>query len=324
MITQYRPAYYDAPRASDYAGLSTDNKPLDVNNGSSYKEIDTGKIYIFDAQNKLWYEKKDNGGEPEITVRPITIIENGTVTAPGGTAYSPVTVNVPTGLNLKQYTEQGWTDANLSSAEITKVRDYAFANNENVVTANFTGVTDVGAYAFQGCTKLTAFDFAAVKSIGAYAFKGCSALAPDVSLPNCTTLWDRAFTECSSLVSFSAPKVTTIYHSTLATNASLASVSLPLVTVLNDWCLSANPMLKELTLPSVTKMTRYALARGGLEKLVLPGTTLCTIAGDTLQGTPIEKGAGYVYVPDDMVDSYKAAANWSTIANQIKPISELQ
>lgn len=226
-------------------------------------------------------------------------------------------------IGLKQYTEMGWPDANLSSTEITKVRDYAFANNQNVVTVNFTGVTSVGGYAFQGCAKLTTFDFSLVKSIGTYAFQGCSALGPDVSLPNCTTLWDRAFTECSSLVSFSAPKVTTIYHSTLASNASLASVSLPLVTVLNDWCLSANPMLKELTLPSITRMTRYALARGGLEKLVLPGTTLCTIAGDTLQGTPIEKGTGYVYVPDDMVDSYKAAANWSNIANQIKPISEL-
>lgn len=226
-------------------------------------------------------------------------------------------------IGLKQYTETGWPDANLSSTEITKVRDYAFANNENVVTANFTGVTNVGDHAFQGCTKLTAFDFSAVKSIGSYAFQGCSALGPDVSLPNCTTLWDRAFTNCSAIVSFSAPKVTVIYHSTLASNALLESVSLPLVTTLNDWCMSANPMLKELTLPSVTKMTRYALARGGLEKLVLPGTTLCTIAGDTFQSTPIEKGTGYVYVPDDLVESYKAAANWVSIADQIKPMSEL-
>lgn len=226
-------------------------------------------------------------------------------------------------IGLKEYAESGWPDANLSSTEITKVRDYAFAGNKNVVTANFTGVTNVGVYAFQGCTKLATFDFSAVKSIGTYAFQGCSALGPDVSLPNCTTLWDRAFTECSSLVSFSAPKVTVIYHSTLASNALLESVSLPLVTTLNDWCMSANPMLKELTLPSVTKMTRYALARGGLEKLVLPGTTLCTIAGDTFQSTPIEKGTGYVYVPDDLVESYKAAANWVSIADQIKPMSEL-
>lgn len=39
--------------------------------------------------------------------------------------------------------------------------------------------------------------------------------------------------------------------------------------------------------------------------------------------TPIEKGTGYVYVPDNMVDIYKTATNWSTYADQIRPISEL-
>lgn len=37
-------------------GLSTDTKPTDVGNGSIYIEIDTGTIYMFDAQNKQWKE----------------------------------------------------------------------------------------------------------------------------------------------------------------------------------------------------------------------------------------------------------------------------
>ena len=32
---------------------------------------------------------------------------------------------------------------------------------------------------------------------------------------------------------------------------------------------------------------------------------------------------GYIYVPDALVDSYKTATNWSTYADQIKPLSEL-
>lgn len=248
----------------------------------------------------------------------------GVVTGAKTIAQMQAAVDALPVMTLAEYAQSGWPDASLSSTEITKVRSYAFASNENVVTANFTGVTDVGAYAFQGCTKLTKFDFSAVKTIGAYAFNGCSALGPDINLPSCTRLLDRVFTNCASLVSFSAPKVTTLYHSALSGCTSLTSVSLPLVTILNDWCLSANPMLKELTLPSATKMTRYALARGGLEKLVLPGTTLCTITGDTFQSTPIEKGTGYVYVPDDMVGSYKAANIWKNIADRIKPLSELE
>ena len=58
MITQYRPAYYTAPRAASFAGRSIDVKPVDVANGSIYEEIDTGRIYRFDAENKLWMEGK--------------------------------------------------------------------------------------------------------------------------------------------------------------------------------------------------------------------------------------------------------------------------
>lgn len=42
MITLYRPSGYDSPRASSFAGRSVDDKPLDAENGSSFKEIDTG------------------------------------------------------------------------------------------------------------------------------------------------------------------------------------------------------------------------------------------------------------------------------------------
>lgn len=56
MITLYRPSYYDAPRASSLAGRSIDFKPITVENGATYNEIDTGRIYRFDAENKVWYE----------------------------------------------------------------------------------------------------------------------------------------------------------------------------------------------------------------------------------------------------------------------------
>ena len=56
MVTLYRPAGFDNSRASIWNGLSTDDKPLEVENGSEYYAIDTGKIYRFDAENQTWYE----------------------------------------------------------------------------------------------------------------------------------------------------------------------------------------------------------------------------------------------------------------------------
>lgn len=38
-------------------GLSTDTKPTDVFNGSAFYEMDTGKIYLFDAETKTWLEQ---------------------------------------------------------------------------------------------------------------------------------------------------------------------------------------------------------------------------------------------------------------------------
>lgn len=42
-------------------GLSTDEKPTEVNNktidnGSTFIEIDTGKIYFYDLENEQWEE----------------------------------------------------------------------------------------------------------------------------------------------------------------------------------------------------------------------------------------------------------------------------
>lgn len=37
-------------------GLSTDEKPTDVLNGSRYIEMDTGKVYLYDAEGAEWLE----------------------------------------------------------------------------------------------------------------------------------------------------------------------------------------------------------------------------------------------------------------------------
>ena len=37
-------------------GLSTDSKPTNASNGASFVEMDTGKLYFFDAASKTWLE----------------------------------------------------------------------------------------------------------------------------------------------------------------------------------------------------------------------------------------------------------------------------
>lgn len=41
----------------DMFGLSTDEKPVDVKNASTFYEMDTKKIFMFDADNMVWLEQ---------------------------------------------------------------------------------------------------------------------------------------------------------------------------------------------------------------------------------------------------------------------------
>ena len=53
MITRFNTAGTQSLNFDMY-GLSTDEKPMDVGNASTFYEMDTKTLYMFDAQNKVW------------------------------------------------------------------------------------------------------------------------------------------------------------------------------------------------------------------------------------------------------------------------------
>ena len=67
----------------------------------------------------------------------------------------------------------------------------------------------------------------------------------------------------------------------------------------------------------------YMFWNAKFTKLIINKPYVFPLNSNDLKGTTIAKGTGYVYVPDDMVDTYKSATNWSTYASQIKGMSEL-
>lgn len=63
---------------------------------------------------------------------------------------------------------------------------------------------------------------------------------------------------------------------------------------------------------------------GSLSSLVVYSESVPILSNsNAFMLTPIADGTGYIYVLDNLVDSYKSATNWSTYAEQIKSISEL-
>lgn len=230
-------------------------------------------------------------------------------------------------MTLKEYAQSGWPDSVLSDMGITSVREYAFCLDAKLQQVDMPELTTIAEGAFRGCVNLTAFNFEKVTAIGDYAFGNCSVLGPALELPAVkfgSTSGRYAFQHDTAITSVSAPVTNLIPHSCFTKCTSLESISLPQVGTLNDWCFSYCTALKEATLPAANAFTRFVFANSGLEKLVLPGGTVAKIAADTFKGTPINGGTGYVYVPGDLLESYKAADHWSSIADQIKPLSELE
>jgi hypothetical protein len=58
--------------------------------------------------------------------------------------------------------------------------------------------------------------------------------------------------------------------------------------------------------------------------LILRNTTQIVTLNKTnaFADTPIASGTGYIYVPSALVDSYKAATNWSSYANQFRALED--
>ncbi len=57
--------------------------------------------------------------------------------------------------------------------------------------------------------------------------------------------------------------------------------------------------------------------------LILRGAAVCTVQYvNTFSGTPIASGKGYIYVPAALVNTYKAATNWSAYAAQFRALED--
>ena len=185
-------------------------------------------------------------------------------------------------------------------------------------------ITTVGACAFLGCNALTAIDLPNVTQVKRNAFESCNRLQT-INLPKATDLGSGVFTN-SAIQQADFPLVTTIGDGCFHVATYLTSANLPLVTALpnNAFRLSA---IRTADFAAVTNINRTAFTDcQHLETLIIRTPSVCVISDISvaLRGSKIASGTGYIYVPDNLVDSYKAATNWVALANQIKPISALE
>ncbi|MGN0568791.1 MAG: leucine-rich repeat protein [Acutalibacteraceae bacterium] len=210
----------------------------------------------------------------------------------------------------------GEIDHTVEDAIITRSISGAYENNR---------ITTVGKYAFIACRTLISANLSNCTELQDYAFSTCAWLT-SINAPKLTTLGVGVFNG-SGLLTFNGPLVTSIRDSCFQGAQSLTAVTLPLITTVPSGCLRSCTKLERVDLGAATSIVRTAFTDStALETLIIRTETLCTIADAsvTLRGSKIAAGTGYIYVPDDLVDSYKAETNWVVFADQIKGLSELE
>lgn len=162
-------------------------------------------------------------------------------------------------------------------------------------------VTKIGESAFSDCISLTKVDCPNVTSIDKNAFARCTHLTT-VNLPELSTFpGNQAFFKCS-LNEIVLPKATVIGTNTFDTCSSLITVDLFVAT-----------QLIGRTFNNCYRLTA----------LIIRTPSVCQMADANCFYAAGSWGTGfYVYVPRSLVDSYKAATNWSTHADKIRALED--
>ena len=184
-------------------------------------------------------------------------------------------------------------------------------------------VTSIGFYAFAYCMNLTTVDLPACESIGAVAFGYCINLTT-VVFPAATNIGPSAFAQCTGLTTVDLPVATSIGIGAFQ-GSGLTTVVFPAATSIGDDAFSQCTGLTTVDFPVATSIGNNTFRScTGLTALILRSTEqACTLSHtNSFIDTPIATGTGYIYVPAALVDSYKAATNWTTYADQIRAIED--
>lgn len=210
------------------------------------------------------------------------------------------------------------TLTNYTNNTLTSLKPYAFYQGYSLKTVDMPACTQIGAVAFSGCTSLTTANFEKCVSIASSAFYGCTKLK-NLSFPVCKSIYYKGFTGCSSLVTANFPSCTYIGGYAFQNCTKLATLDLPLCKTIYSSTFQSCKSLATVSLPNITTIGSTAFGScTNLNTFYLTGSTLCNLSNsNAFAGTGITSTAGSIYVNPSLVDSYKAATNWTYFSNVI-------
>lgn len=199
-----------------------------------------------------------------------------------------------------------------SNSDATLLPQYFFYNDKKIQKASFLNVTKM---------ENNCFGYSSIKEF--YA-------------PRLTTVIGGIFMD-SELEGISLPSLKTVGSQTFGNCQKLRYASLPQAEGSDYYLFQNCYLLESAYVPKLTSIQSYTFNYCySLKALILGGTSVISLSKTTafsgavhIQGAvnetynPTGAQDGYIYVPDNLVATYKSATNWSIFASQIKGLSEL-
>lgn len=238
-----------------------------------------------------------------------TNICSGAFNGSGLKAITPETFPLVTGIGYL-YTSSMFAESALETVDwpsLTSIHDGSiFSNCSSLKSVSLPNlITTDASSMFQDCVSLKSVNLPKVTSVGNSAFQGCTSLE-SINLSEVINIGNYSFKNCTSLTRMVLPKADSLggiaYGQTFDGCTSLRFVDLPMVTLI--------PYAAFLNCSS-------------LIALVIRTDAVPSARNEQMfNGTPIASGAGYIYVPRDLINSYATANYWSTYAAKYRPLED--
>lgn len=258
-------------------------------------------------------------------------------------------LNLPKAKSIGNYAFRG---TSITSVKTTSIGTGAFANCKSLEYADLSNpaITIIFNNAFYGCSLLSKVEFSPnIESIAGASFYNCTSLVGTMDLPNLKVLGNFAF-QNTGITGIIAPKLETIGEGCFYGSKIIGEINFPylkgelgsesfrgtkitkilslgevetLKTNFSFGAFASCTVLTEVLLPSTIKdIQKYSFRDClKLEKVVVEATIPPSLGLNVFWETPATMS---IYVPDQSLNAYRTADNWSAYADRIKPFSEYQ
>lgn len=170
-------------------------------------------------------------------------------------------------------------------------------------------------------SKITELDFPELIYANSSNFMSCT-LLERVNLPKVTAGFNSGFRGCTALTEVNMPLMQNMQSNMFQDCTSLEEIILPSAAFQGSYNFTDCTSLDYIDVGGTGGMIGTGTFRNcPLTALVIRSTSMVTLSNtNAFQGTNIEAGTGYIYVPSALVSAYETATNWSTYAGQFRAI----